>query len=135
MTAALIGVWTVMVSCRVPGGAATPATAPRLTAVVPDTVRVGGDDLAVFELLGTGFDTSRTEPRNTVHIGSLTLNAVPSTEGGTRIRVTLPAAVPSGGEAPPAPWRSGRYAVQVVTPAGGGDSLWVHVATPREVRP
>ena len=135
MTAALIGAWTMLTSCRAPGGAATPAAAPRLTAVVPDTIRVGGGDLTVFEILGTGFDTSRTDPRNIVHIGSLTLNAVPSMDGGTRIRVTLPAELPSGGEAPPAPWRSGRYPVQVVTRAGSGDSLWVYVATPRGVRP
>ena len=135
MAAALIGVWSMVTSCRVAGSAAKPAAAPRLTAVVPDTIRLGSGDLAVFEIVGTGFDTSRTEPRNTVHIGSLTLNAVPSTEGGTRIRVTLPAELPSGGEAPPAQWRSGRYPVQVVTPAGGGDSLWVYVATPRGVRP
>ncbi len=130
-----LGVVVSANACRVPSHAALPANGAQVTAVVPDTVRIGDGDLAMFELQGSGFDSSRTEPRNTVRVGPLTLNAVPSTEGGTRIRVMLPAEIPSGGEAPPAPWRSGRYMVQVFTPAGGGDSSWIYVAVRAGVRP
>ena len=130
-----LGVMASGNACHVYGHGAAPANGAQLTAVVPDTVRISDGDLVVFELRGSGFDSSRAEPRNTVRVGPLTLHAVPSTQGGTRIRVMLPAEIPSGGEAPPAPWRSGRYVVQVSTPAGGGDSSWIYVAVRSGVRP
>lgn len=130
-----LGTAAVAAACQLSGHGAGSVHGARLTAVVPDTVLIGGGDLAVFELQGSGFDTSRAEPRNTVRVGTLTLNAVPSLRSGTRIRVMLPSEIPSAGEAPPSPWHSGRYLVQVSTPAGVGDSTWIYVAVRGGVRP
>lgn len=131
----VLGTTVFASACQLSGHGAGSIHGAQLTAVVPDTVLIGGGDLAMFELQGSGFDTSRAEPRNTVRIGALILNAVPSMKGGTRIRVMLPSEIPSGGEAPPSPWQSGRYLVQVSTPAGVGDSTWIYVAVRGGVRP
>lgn len=130
-----LGVAAFANACGFPRHGAVPVRGAQLMAVVPDTVLIGDGDLPVFELRGVGFDSSRAEPRNTVRVGPLTLNAVPSTKGGTRIRVMLPVEIPSNGEAPPSPWRSGRYVVQVSTPSGSGDSTWIYVAVRSGVRP
>jgi hypothetical protein len=130
-----LGVAAFADACGLSGHGAVPVRGAQLMAVVPDTVFIGDSDLPVFELRGVGFDSSRAEPRNTVRFGPLTLNAVPSTKGGTRISVVLPAEIPSNGEAPPSPWRSGRYMVQVSTPSGSGDSTWIYLAVRSGVRP
>ncbi len=108
---------------------ATGATRPRLTAVVPDSVRLVRGNVTEVELRGFGFDTSRVAPSNTIRIGALVLRAVPSRAQGTVIRVAIPSAVPGAGEAPPAPWMGGRYPVTVTTRAGTSDTLHLAIAT------
>jgi hypothetical protein len=103
---------------------------PRLAALTPDSVQLIRGNVTEVELTGSGFDTSRTAPANIVRIGPLVLNAVPSSAGGTAIRVALPDAVSGGGEAPPAPWMAGRYPVTVTTKAGTSNALTLAIATP-----
>ncbi len=101
---------------------------PRLTALAPSEVQLSAASNAEIELRGRNFSTRTDAPANTVRIGALELRAVPSSANGTVIRVTLPETVPSGGEAPPARWMSGRYAVTVTTTAGTSDTLLLTIA-------
>lgn len=105
----------------------TTSTRPRLTALAPDTVSLIPGNVTEVDLRGSGFDSNRIAPQNTVRIGALVLRAVPSTANGTRIRVAIPDAVPSGGEAPPAPWSTGRYPVSVSTPGGTSDTILLSI--------
>lgn len=118
--------WAV-VACVIAACAPTlqsPGSArPHLASLSPDSVRLIAGNVIEVELRGARFDTSRTDPGNTVRIGLLVLRSVPSRAGGTRIRVAIPDAVPSGGEAPPAPWMGGRYSVSVTTRAGTSETL------------
>lgn len=91
---------------------------PQLLRIVPDSVYFLPGNVAEITLEGSGFDQSASAPANMVRIGPVVLNKVPSSDKGTRIRVVVPADQPSGGEAPPAPWMSGRYPITVTTPAG-----------------
>lgn len=111
-----------LISCA----SGAPATRParvRLIAISPDSVQLIAGNVTEVELRGTGFDTSRTAPQNVVRVGLLELRQVPSRANGTVIRVAIPEAVPSSGEAPPARWIGGRYPVTVSTPAGTSDTL------------
>jgi len=103
---------------------------PRLRSVSPDSVQLFPGNVTEIDLRGSGFDTSRAAPRNTVQIGSLVLRAVPSTASGTVIRVAVPAEVSSGGGAPPARWMGGRYPVVITTPTGTSDTLMLAIAAP-----
>lgn len=104
------------------------AARPRLTSIVPDSVRLLRGNVTEIELKGSGFDATPNSPDNTVRIGSLVLRNVPSRANGTAIRVAIPATVPSGGEAPPAAWMGGRYPVTVTTKSGTSDTLTVAIA-------
>lgn len=108
---------SLMVTVGCTHAARTPAL-PKLLRIVPDSVRFLPGNVTEIMLEGRGFDQSASAPANTVRIGSVVLHKVPSTDKGTRIRVVVPADQPRGGEAPPAPWMSGRYPVIVTTPAG-----------------
>lgn len=107
---------------------------PRLSALMPDSVQLTSGNVTEVTLKGAGFDTNTTASLNTVRVGGLVLTGVPSRERGTVILLALPDAVPSGGEAPPAPWMSGRYAVTVTTSAGTSDTLML-VITGGAMRP
>lgn len=115
-------------------GACVPAlrgngdTRPRLIAIAPDSVRIIPGNVTEVDLRGSGFDTSRIAPGNTVRIGLMLLREVRSSAGGTLIRVAIPPAIPGAGESPPAPWMSGRYAVTVSTNAGTSDTLQLVIA-------
>ena len=102
---------------------------PRLTAISPDDVRLVPGNVVEVDLRGSSFDATPNSPQNIVRIGPVVLTAVPSRMGGTRIRIAIPDAVPSGGEAPPAPWLSGRYPVTVTTPKGTSDTLMLGIGS------
>ena len=106
------------------------ASRPRLTGLEPSSVQLVRGNVTTIDLHGSAFDTNRFTPENTVRIGSLVLRAVPSIAGGTLIRVTIPSAVPSDGEAPPVPWIGGRYLVTVTTKIGTSDTLALTIAPP-----
>lgn len=125
---------TPVVACAPARRASTPAQAatdgrPRISRLEPGSVRLIRGNVTEFDIRGSGFDTSRTSPGNTVRIGQVVLTSVPSRENGTLIRVALPDAVPSGGEAPPSPWMGGRYPVSVQTRAGTSDTLFLVIAS------
>jgi hypothetical protein len=101
---------------------------PRLRTISPDSVQLFTGNVTEVTLHGSGFDTSRASPQNTVRIGTVVLRSVPSDAGGGVIQVAIPPAVPSGGEAPPTPWMNGRYAVSVTTPHGTSDTLMLAIA-------
>jgi hypothetical protein len=105
------------------------AARPRLTSLAPDSVQLLPGNVTEVDLRGSGFDTSRTAPLNIVRIGSLVLRAVRSSARGTLISVAVPALVPSGGEAPSAPWMGGRYPVTVTTPRGTSDTLTLAITS------
>lgn len=107
------------------GKAAVVETRPRLLRLVPDAVRLLPGNVTEIELQGANLDAAD----NTIRIGSLELGKVRSTVNGTRITVAVPDAVPSGGEAPPAPWIGGRYPVSVRTIAGTSDTLMLVIST------
>lgn len=101
---------------------------PRLRSVSPDSVQLFPGNVTEIDLRGSGFDTTRAAPQNTVRIGSLVLSAVPSSGGGTVIRVAVPAEVQTGGGAPPTAWIGGRYRVVVTTPTGTSDTLTLAIS-------
>ena len=125
---------TQMAACAPARRTGTPAQAaqparPRISRLEPSSVRLIRGNVTEFDIRGSGFDTSRTSPGNTVRIGQVVLNSVPSSANGTLIRVAVPDAVPSGGEAPPSPWMGGRYPVSVRTRAGISDTLFLVIAS------
>lgn len=95
------------------------ATAPRLTRLRPDTLRIrdGGPNVLVLE--GTGFDATQ----NIVVVGPVRLANVPSSAAGTRIEIYVPDRVVSAGGAPPALWERGRVLATVVTSRGQSSAL------------
>lgn len=124
---------TQMAACASARRAGAPAEAaqdarPRINRLEPAAVRLIRGNVTEFEIRGSGFDTSRVSPGNTVRIGPVVLTDVPSSANGTLIRVAVPDAVPSGGEAPPSPWIGGRYPVSVRTNAGTSDTLFLVIA-------
>ena len=116
-------------------GAVQRAERPRLTSIAPDSVQLRAGDVTEVKLVGTGFDTSRVEPRNVVRIGSLVLRGVPSTVSGTVVRVVIPASVPGAGESPPERWMGGRYPVTVSTPGGASDTVTIAITSSGGPRP
>lgn len=104
---------------------ATTAPRPRLTRVLPDSVRLINGNVIEIELYGANLDATS----NTVIIGAAVLTQVRSSASGTRITIAIPDAVPSGGEAPPTPWMSGRYPLSIRTAAGTSDTLTLVIST------
>ena len=107
----------------------SPESRPRLRAVTPDSVELLAGNVTTIDLHGSGFDTSRATPDNTVRIGSVILRAVPSGENGTVIHVTIPTEVSSNGEAPPSRLMPGRYGVSVTTRLGTSDTVMLTIAS------
>ena len=104
---------------------AVTAPRPRLTRIVPDSVRIVTGNVTEIELQGTNLDVAA----NIVRIGPIELRQIRSTSSGMRITVAIPDAIPSGGEAPPALWLGGRYPVSIQTPAGTSDTLTIVITT------
>ena len=102
---------------------------PRLHSVTPDSIELLAGNVTAIDLRGSGFDTSRAAPENTVRIGAVLLRAVPSDAHGTVIHVTVPSAVAGATEAPPARWLAGRYPVSVTTRAGTSDTVMLTIAS------
>jgi hypothetical protein len=98
---------------------------PRLTRIVPDSVRLVPGNVVEIELQGANLDAVA----NLVKIGALELTQVRSAVNGTRITVAIPDVVPSGGEAPPARWIGGRYPVSIQSAAGISDTLTLVITT------
>lgn len=109
--------------------ATTREARPRLHSVTPDSVELLAGNVTTVDLRGSGFDTSRAAPDNTVRIGALLIRAVPSDAHGTIIHVTVPSAVAGATEAPPTPWLAGRYPVSVTTRAGTSDTVMLTIAS------
>ena len=108
----------------------TPQNArPRLHAVTPDSIELLAGNVTSVDLHGSGFDTSRTAPENTVRIGSLLLRAVTSDVHGTIIHVAIPATIAASTEAPPTRWLAGRYPVSVTTRLGTSDTVMLTIAS------
>lgn len=115
---------TALTAACASAGHATGAR-PRLTSVEPASVQLIAGNVTTIELRGSNYATG--ERTNTVRIGSLTLTNVPSPDGKV-IRVAIPDAIPSGGEAPPARWMGGSYPVWVTTAAGSSDTVSVVIS-------
>jgi hypothetical protein len=108
---------------------------PRLQAIAPDSVQLIPGNVIEVDLRGSSFDRTSGDPQNVVRVGPVLLRAVPSRSNGTLIRIALPDAVPSGGEAPPAPWLSGRYPVTITTSRGTSDTLMLTISAGPGGRP
>lgn len=102
---------------------------PRLHSVTPDSVELLAGNVTAIDLHGSGFDTSRAAPENTVRIGSLLLRAVPSDVHGTVIHVAVPTTIAGATEASPVPWLPGRYPVSITTRAGTSDTVMLTIAS------
>jgi hypothetical protein len=68
----------------------------RLRALVPSSVDLSAGDVTPIDVLGCGFADA-----NTVNVGPVTMNGVPSLDRGTRIRIVVPLTLPARGEVPP----------------------------------
>ena len=125
----LVGGSAVLVGCAGSVRAASHDVRPRLLSVTPDSIELLPGNVTAIDLRGSRFDTSGAAPGNTVHIGDLTLRAVPSDAHGTVIHVTVPATIAVTSEAPPVAWPAGRYAVSVTTRAGTSDTVLLTIAS------
>jgi len=126
----LVGGSFLLVGCAASGRASRSHDArPRLHSVTPDSVELLAGNVTTIDLRGSGFDTSRAAPENTVRIGALVLPAVPSDNQGTVIHVTVPATAGRTTEAPPVQWLPGRYPVSVTTRAGTSDTVMLTIAS------
>lgn len=86
-----------------------PTSAPQITSLSPDSVRLAPNRIAQVTIRGSGFLTAAG---NTVRIGPIVLRQVPST-GGTTITVVVPERYTANTEAPPRPLADGSYPVTV----------------------
>ncbi len=118
-------------ACASAARSAEVTTRPRLTALVPDSVRLITGNVTEVELRGSSFDATA----NTVRVGSVEVTPVRSSANGTRILFVIPDHVASGGEAPPARWMSGRYPVTVRTALGISDTLMLAIAAGGGLQP
>ena len=121
-----------------PDGAAEARAAagtPTLERLVPDSIVVMKGMVAEVQIRGQRFDVNRAVPGNTVSVGNVVLNGVPANAGGTVILFVVPDEVRSGGEAPPAAWVPGKYAVTVRTSRGLSDTLYLTISTGSVIRP
>jgi hypothetical protein len=115
----------LMVGCQMfrrepPGdssGPVSPSTASPFSAdVMIDSVVVPRGGFGELVVYGRGFMAGRPG-RNTVTFGGAAFNQVPASDDGRTLRFTIPDALPTGGEAQPAPLMSGAYTITVSTPA------------------
>ena len=125
----VVGGSTVFVSCASLVRTTPENARPRLHAVTPDSIELLAGNVTAIDLHGSGFDTSRAAPENTVRIGSLLLRAVPSDVHGTVIHVAVPATIAATTEAPPTRWLAGRYPVTVTTRLGTSDTVMLTIAS------
>lgn len=104
----------------------TPASAPHIDAVVPESLSVQRNTMKELLIRGSGF-AAGTPGRNTVMIGPIRLTQVPANAAGTEIRVVIPDRIVGQSEAPPRPVLPGTYPVTVETVAGTSNVVNVQV--------
>jgi hypothetical protein len=97
----------------------SPTSPPQLETLAPS--EGSADPGTVIEATLTGCAFAPTG--NTVRFGDVTMRNLSSTNGGTRITITIPKETPSTGEVPPMQIGPGRYAVTVTTPRGTSNVL------------
>lgn len=126
-TALLVVSLLVATACRrSERAAASTDTGVVITGVSPQTVTLRAGALTELVVRGTGFEASE----NTVTFGPVTLTSVKSTDGGTRISLTLPDRMPSGGGAAPMLWMAGDYPLTVSNRHGTSTPFSVTVKEP-----
>lgn len=125
----LVGGSALFVGCASAMRTTSQSARPRLHAVTPDSIELLAGNVTTVDLHGSGFDTSRSSPENTVRIGSLLLRAVPSDAQGTVIHIAVPATFEGTGDAPPTRWLAGRYPVSVTTRIGTSDTVMLTIAS------
>ena len=91
------------------------ATKVQITSVSPAEPRIGTEVV----VRGTGF----TPTGNTIQLGRIEIRDLPSANGGTLIRFTLPTELPSRGEVPPKVISGGEYTVVVRNARGVSNTL------------
>lgn len=121
----------VVSACASAARSAEVTSRPRLTALVPDSIRLIAGNVMEVELRGSNFDATA----NAVRVGSVEVASVKSTANGTRIVFVIPDHMASGGEAPPARWIGGRYPVTVRTALGTSDTLMLAIAAGGGLQP
>jgi Rieske Fe-S protein len=111
-----LAILTLIVACTSkPRADVAPAAAlPTISSVTPTSGPAGAAYPVELTISGKNFADST----NVVTFGPVTITSVRSTNGGTRIVVQAPKAMPSTGEVPPMPLMTGEYTVRVATTAG-----------------
>ena len=103
-------------STKKPASTVAPtATTVRITGVAPAEPRAGAEVV----IRGQGF----TPTGNTLQVGSIEIRDLPSADGGTLIRFTLPTEMPARGEVPPKVLGAGEYTVVVRNARGTSNPL------------
>ena len=105
-------------------GKGAASSAPVVTALVPDSVRLSPNTISEIVVRGTGFASTGT---NTVHIGPIVLRSVPGNAAGTEIRLVVPTRYTTNAEAPPRPLFPASYAVTVETGGHTSNSVMLKV--------
>lgn len=83
---------------------------PFIRSIVPAQVNLSAGDMTPIEITGCAFATT-----NTLSIGPVTFDSVPSLDSGTRIRFVVPTVLRSTGEVPPRQMPRGTVDVVVTT--------------------
>lgn len=122
------GVWFTACHRRT---AVAPVVAPVVTAVTPDTVRVGDGAAPLLTVRGRGFAA-----RNTVHFGALRIPDVPRTSD-TLMQFAVPTDdtfLPDRGAAPVSPLAAGRYELRIANAHGTSNVVAVTLVNARGAR-
>ncbi len=93
-----------------------PGSAPVLLALRPDSVALAAvlEERATVTLVGCGFGDGPVQ----LSMGAARIGPLTPTDAGTRVRFVVPAAIASGGEAPPMTTPAGTYDVVLTTARG-----------------
>ncbi len=114
-----IGTWTV------PAPTVNAADAPVLEKVEPSTAEIVPGGVAEVIIRGQGF----TPTGNVVMLGSAVLGELRSTDG-TTLRLLVPNAWPSSGEAPPRVIETGDYSLQIRNTRGVSNTILLTLVHP-----
>jgi hypothetical protein len=97
------------------GASTTTPVSVEITSVAPATPAIGSEAV----IRGKGFMPTG----NTVQIGRVEIRDLPSADGGTLIRFTIPTEVPAKGEVPPMQLGPGEYTMVVRNARGTSNTL------------
>ena len=89
-------------------------TGPVITRLEPSSGPIGQAYPIRLSVWGSGFNATG----NVVDFGPVTVDDLPSDDGGTRITLSVPKVVPGTGEVPPFVLQPGEYSVTVTTADG-----------------